>query len=190
MNGFARSKRQARLAATLAAALLAAAGCSSVKLDENQGAPIQDSAARSANDAGAAAGGTQQSSRPVAEVAVAPDPLNDPRSPLAQRSIYFDYDSFVVKDQYRPTLESHARYLSGNRTRRILIQGNTDERGGREYNLALGQKRAEAVRQALAVLGVPDAQMEAVSLGEEKPRATGSDESSYAENRRADIVYP
>ena len=187
-------RRRSRMAAVLAvAALLAGAGCSSVKLDEGKEAPIDSSAAGAAGGAGSRGSGTmdpgQQSSRPVAEVSV-PDPLTDPNSPLAQRSIYFDYDSFVVKDQYRSTLEAHARYLAANKSRRILIQGNTDERGSREYNLALGQKRAEAVRQAMAVLGVPDAQMEAVSLGEEKPRATGTDEASYAENRRADIVYP
>lgn len=190
-----RPARVGGLAAALALAL--AAGCSSVKLDEGQGAPIEQSrgtagaggAAQGAGQGGA--GGQQQSSRPVAEVSVAPqDPLNDPKSPLAQRSIFFDYDSFVVKDQYRPTVEAHARYLTTNKARRIVIQGNTDERGSREYNLALGQKRAEAVRRSLSLLGVPESQMEAVSLGEEKPRATGTDEASLAENRRADIVYP
>jgi peptidoglycan-associated lipoprotein len=86
-------------------------------------------------------------------------------------------------------VEAHAKYLAANKGRKILIQGNTDERGGREYNLALGQKRAEAVRKALSLLSVPESQMEAVSLGKEKPKATGSDEASWAENRRSDIVY-
>jgi len=86
-------------------------------------------------------------------------------------------------------LEAHAGFLLANPSRRIVIQGNTDERGSREYNIALGQKRAEAVRRALATLGVPEAQAEAVSFGEERPKATGTDESSFAENRRADIVY-
>jgi peptidoglycan-associated lipoprotein len=117
------------------------------------------------------------------------DPLNDPKGILAQRSVYFDLDSYIVKDEFKPVLEAHARYLNGNRTRKIVIQGNTDERGGREYNLALGQKRAEAVRKALALLGVPDAQMEAVSFGKEKPKALGSDDAAYAENRRADLAY-
>lgn len=117
------------------------------------------------------------------------DPLNDPQGVLAKRSVYFDYDSYVVKDEFKSLIEAHAKYLVGKKDRKILIQGNTDERGGREYNLALGQKRAEAVRKALSLLGVPEAQMEAVSLGKEKPKATGSDEASWAENRRSDIVY-
>ncbi|MGA2552279.1 MAG: peptidoglycan-associated lipoprotein Pal [Burkholderiaceae bacterium] len=107
----------------------------------------------------------------------------------AKRSIYFDFDSFVVKDEYRPIIEENARFLTKNKNRRIVIQGNTDERGGSEYNLALGQKRAEAVRRALALLGVSDSQMEAVSFGKEKPKALGHDEASWAENRRDDIVY-
>ena len=117
------------------------------------------------------------------------DPLNDPNSPLAKRSVYFDYDSYVVRDDGKAVVEAHSGYLTKNGDRKILIQGNTDERGGTEYNLALGQKRAEAVRGAMEALGVPAGQMEAVSLGEEKPKATGHDEAAWAENRRADIVY-
>jgi peptidoglycan-associated lipoprotein len=117
------------------------------------------------------------------------DPLNDPRGALAQRSVYFDYDSYVVRGDGRPVVENHAAYLGKNKNRRIIIQGNTDERGGTEYNLALGQKRAEAVRKSLTALGVADTQMEAVSLGENKPAATGANETSWAKNRRADIVY-
>ena len=120
-------------------------------------------------------------------VAAEVDPLTV--GALAKRSIYFDYDSFVVKAEFQATIEAHAKYLVANKGRKILVQGNTDERGGREYNIALGQKRAEAVRKALALLGVAEAQVEAVSLGEEKPKATGSDEASWAENRRSDIVY-
>jgi peptidoglycan-associated lipoprotein len=122
-----------------------------------------------------------------AEVAV--DPLNDPKGVLAKRSVYFDYDSYAVRDDGKPVVENHSAYLNKNKTRKILIQGNTDERGGSEYNLALGQKRAEAVRKAMAALGVPEGQVEAVSLGKEKPKATGSNEAAWAENRRADIVY-
>ncbi|MBQ5942303.1 MULTISPECIES: peptidoglycan-associated lipoprotein Pal [unclassified Massilia] len=117
------------------------------------------------------------------------DPLNDPKGVLANRSVYFDYDSFVVRDDGRPVVENHSAYLNKNKQRKVLIQGNTDERGGTEYNLALGQKRAEAVRRAMGSLGVAEGQMEAVSLGEEKPKATGSNEAAWAENRRADIVY-
>ena len=117
------------------------------------------------------------------------DPLNDPKGVLANRSVYFDFDSYVVRDDGKPVVENHSAFLTKNQQRHILIQGNTDDRGGTEYNLALGQKRAEAVRKSMAALGVADGQMEAVSLGEEKPKATGSGESVWAENRRADIVY-
>lgn len=130
------------------------------------------------------------SARDVAPVQTgSTDPLNDPRGVLAQRSVFFDYDSYVVRGDGRAVVESHAGYLVKNPGRRIIIQGNTDERGGTEYNLALGQKRAEAVRKSLTVLGVPDSQMEAVSLGENKPVATGTDEAAWTKNRRADIVY-
>ncbi|MGK2953596.1 MAG: OmpA family protein [Thiobacillus sp.] len=117
------------------------------------------------------------------------DPRKDPASPLSTRSIFFDFDSFVVKDEYRTALEAHAGYLLSVRDARVILQGNTDERGSREYNLALGQKRAEAVRRALAVLGVSDAQMEAVSFGEEKLRNDGDTDEAHAENRRTDLVY-
>ena len=128
--------------------------------------------------------------RAVNEIKTEPlDPLNDPKGVLAKRSVYFDYDSYVVKDDFKPLIQAHSGYLSANKGRKIIIQGNTDERGGSEYNLALGQKRADAVRKTLGALGVGDNQMEAVSFGKEKPKATGSDEASWAENRRADIVY-
>jgi peptidoglycan-associated lipoprotein len=117
------------------------------------------------------------------------DPLNDPKGVLANRSVYFDFDSYTVRDDGKPVVENHSAYLTQHKDRKILIQGNTDERGGTEYNLALGQKRAEAVRKAMAALGVSDSQMEAVSLGKEKPKALGHDEAAWAENRRADIVY-
>jgi peptidoglycan-associated lipoprotein len=131
--------------------------------------------------------GTQPDANAVQQVNV--DPLNDPNSPLAKRSIYFDFDSYAVRDDYQPLLQQHAQYLKSHPERHVLIQGNTDERGTSEYNLALGQKRAEAVRRAMSLLGVADTQMEAVSLGKEKPQATGHDEASWAQNRRADLVY-
>ena len=117
------------------------------------------------------------------------DPLNDPKGVLANRSVYFDFDSYVVREDGKPVVSNHSNYLNQNKARKVLIQGNTDDRGGSEYNLALGQKRAEAVRRSMAALGVAESQMEAVSLGEEKPKATGSGEAAWAENRRADIVY-
>ena len=103
--------------------------------------------------------------------------------------IYFDYDSIVIKAEFQAVLEAHVRFLRADKSRRVAIEGHTDERGGREYNLALGQKRAETVRTALGLLGVADAQMEAVSFGKEKPAAQGADEASLAKNRRAEISY-
>ncbi len=117
------------------------------------------------------------------------DPRKDPASPLSHRSVFFDFDRYEVKDEYRPMLEAHAAYLAAKRDARVILQGNADERGSREYNLALGQKRAEAVRKVLAVLGVSDSQMEAISFGEEKPRNEARTEEAYAENRRTDVVY-
>ena len=162
-----------------AAALLSA--CSSTKLQE---APkVEEKPAAQAPTPPA----DNREIRPVETPSV--DPLNDPKGVLANRSVYFDFDSYVVRDDGKPVVENHSAYLTKNKQRKVLIQGNTDERGGTEYNLALGQKRAEAVRKSMAALGVSDSQMEAVSLGEEKPKATGSNEAAWAENRRADIVY-
>ena len=115
--------------------------------------------------------------------------LKDSNNILSKRSVYFDYDSFVVKNEYRATVQAHAQYLRDNAAAKVLLQGNADERGSREYNLALGQKRADSVRSAMTLSGAKDSQIEAVSLGEEKPRATGHDEASWAENRRTDIRY-
>jgi peptidoglycan-associated lipoprotein len=115
--------------------------------------------------------------------------LTDPNNILSKRSVYFDYDSFAVKNEYRATVQAHAQYLRDNAAAKVLLQGNADERGSREYNLALGQKRADSVRNAMTLSGAKDSQIEAVSLGEEKPRATGHDEASWTENRRTDIRY-
>ena len=117
------------------------------------------------------------------------NPLKDPRSPLSKRSVYFDFDSYVVKDEYKPLIEAHAKYLQGNRNTRMTIQGNADERGSREYNIALGQRRADTVKRMMQLYGATDAQIEAVSFGKEKPRNPGHDEAAWTENRRDDIVY-
>ena len=165
------------------AAVLAACG-SNVKLDDANTAPVENRSG--ANGSGA-------NGRAVAPIDATRgngmDPLNDPRGVLAQRSVYFDFDSYAVSNQYKALVENHARFLVANPTRRISVEGHTDDRGGSEYTLALGQRRSEAVRRALVLLGVRDDQIEAVSFGKEKPKATGSDEASFAENRRADIVY-
>ena len=107
----------------------------------------------------------------------------------ATRLVYFDYDSYVIRSEFQPVVEAHAKFLKANPTRKIALEGHTDERGGREYNLALGQKRAEAVRRALSVLGVSESQMEAVSFGKEKPAALGNSEEAMAQNRRVEISY-
>lgn len=160
----AKSLTIAALAATLAA-------CSSVPLDD------QNAGSTTGSGTGGSASGQIM------------DPFN-PQSILAQqRSVYFDFDSYSVPEQYRSLVETHARYLASNQQQRVQIQGNTDERGGAEYNLALGQRRADAVRRMMTLLGATDAQIETISFGKEKPRSTGSSEADFAENRRADIEY-
>lgn len=115
--------------------------------------------------------------------------LKDPKSILSKRSVFFDFDQYVIKDEFKSLVEAHGRFLSANAKLKVLIQGNADDRGSREYNLALGQKRAEAVKRSLTLLGVKEDQVESVSLGEEKPKNAGHDEAAWAENRRADILY-
>jgi peptidoglycan-associated lipoprotein len=110
-------------------------------------------------------------------------------APAGVNVVYFDYDSFALKPEARAVLERNAAHLQANKQFKVQLEGHTDERGGREYNLALGQKRAETVRRALTLLGVSDAQLEAVSFGKEKPAVSGSDESAFAKNRRVEIKY-
>jgi len=198
--------RSSKFFTVLLASVMVLSACSSVQLDKK--APVDDRTGSSAstsssNDSaktGAANDGSADSragdknaqnnqSAQNNQNAQNTDPLNDATGMLAKRSVYFDFDSYVVKDEFKPVIEAHSQYLIKNTDRKIVIQGNTDERGGSEYNLALGQKRAEAVRRALNLLGVADSQIEAVSFGKEKPKATGSNEAAWAENRRADIVY-
>ncbi len=115
--------------------------------------------------------------------------LKDPKNILSKREVYFDFDSYVVKSEFQSLIEAHAKFLVANPKFKVLIQGNADDRGSREYNLALGQKRAEAVKKALTLLGAREEQIEAVSLGEEKPRCTEQTEECWAKNRRDDILY-
>jgi len=172
--------------AVIAAVLLA--GCASgVKLDD--GAPVET---RTPTSVGAAASGSGAGSSGAAQSQVTQVDLTKPGSAAvnnAQRIIYFDFDSYVVKDEYRSTIEVHAKALASDRKKRLVIEGHTDERGGREYNLALGQKRAEAVAKAIVLLGATDAQIEAVSFGKERPADPGSDEAAMAKNRRAELTY-
>ena len=118
------------------------------------------------------------------------NPLKDPKNILSKRSIFYDYDKYDVKDEYKPLLQAHAQYLSQNPGAKMLIQGNCDERGSREYNIALGQKRADGVKKILQLMGAKENQVESVSLGEEKPRCTEQTEECYSQNRRSDMLYP
>ena len=130
---------------------------------------------------------TPRNGEPVTGKALSP--LKDPNNILSKRSVFFDYDSSIVKDEYKPLVTAHARYLTQNPSARVTIQGNTDERGSREYNIALGQRRADSLKQLMVLLGAKEQQIETVSFGEEKPRAETHDEAAYAQNRRDDIVY-
>lgn len=181
------------LLALTCAALLAGCG-SSVKLDDvavedKFGTPV----GAQAGAGGAGTAGAAGSSAGMASSGVAPVDLTKSgataAAPQGPRIIYFDYDSFIIKPEFRSVIEANANFLKANATRMVSIEGNTDENGGREYNLALGQKRAEAVKQALVLLGVPERQVEAVSFGKEKPAVQGHDEAAWAQNRRAEFAY-
>lgn len=170
-----------RFALCAVPALLAA--CSST--------PVQPPAPAAAGAAPApAASATQAPGTPVAPAAAPLAAHLDPNSPVYRnRSVFFDFDESTVRQQDRPVVELQGQYLARNPELHVRVEGNTDERGSSEYNLALGQRRAQAVVSALQVFGVKPGQMEAVSFGKEKPRAAGHDEADWAQNRRADIVY-
>ena len=187
----------------LAAAVALLAGCESPSKVSNAAlAPVETrspvATAAGAGAAGAAA--TSATASGTSQSAVSTVNLATPRSGTAgaaagaaamaaptQRIVYFDFDSFVIKDEFQSLLDGHAKVLARTSGKRMVIEGHTDERGGREYNLALGQKRAEAVVKSLTLLGVPEKQLEAVSFGEERPAATGGEESAWARNRRAEL---
>ena len=173
--------------ALMAAALIAA--CSST--------PTQEQAPANVENRTPATGGAQ--SGPAPAPVVKGQDLTGQRAPsgdavlkqgaLAQRSIFYDLDQYDIKDNYKGLVEAHAKFLRDNPGRKILIQGNTDERGSREYNVGLGQKRSDGVKKMMVLLGVKEAQVESVSLGEEKPRSDGHDETAWSQNRRSDILY-
>jgi peptidoglycan-associated lipoprotein len=117
------------------------------------------------------------------------DPLKDPNNILSKRVIYFEYNQDTVKSEFTEVIQAHAKYLNDNRGRKIRLEGHADERGSREYNMALGQRRGDAVRRATTILGVGNDRIEVVSFGEDKPRSTGHDEAAWAQNRRVEIVY-
>lgn len=161
-------------------------GCgSSVKLDN---VPVENRSGAAVTPAMAQPSGSSA----VTNSTVAPVDLNasnQAASPVSSRLVYFDYDSFAIKPEFLSVIETQARFLRADKSRKVAIEGHTDERGGREYNLALGQKRSEAVRRALGLAGVAENQMEAVSFGKEKPADAGNDEAAMAKNRRAEISY-
>jgi peptidoglycan-associated lipoprotein len=173
------------LSAIAAAALIA--GCTTTPEDTTS-APVTDA------KPGAIKPGGEAAPKPIARVDITGKGQEgtDPRvkqGALARRSIYYDYDQFDIRDEYRGLVEAHAKYLRENPAARILIQGNTDERGSREYNVGLGQRRSDGVKKMLVLLGARDNQIESVSLGEEKPQSEGHNEDAWSKNRRSDILY-
>ena len=168
-------------------------GCKST--ETQPAAPIDEqTAAAAAAGAGTGPGGASTSGAGTSGVSGTPaggtmSPLKDPKNILSKRIVYFDFDSFAVKDEFRGLVDAHAKYLQANRGARMTLQGHADERGSREYNIALGQKRADAVKRMMTLLGVRETIVESVSFGEEKPKNMGHDEGSWAENRRVDIIY-
>jgi peptidoglycan-associated lipoprotein len=183
--------RKLIIAAVMAALM---AGCSSTPTQD--AAPIDDRAATAGAAAPGSGGATTAGTAPSnvsgtpAGSAGSLDPaLRDPRSPLSKRTILFDYDSFVVKDEYRPVVDAHAKYLQSHKSTKVTLQGHADERGSREYNIALGQKRADSVKNLLLLLGATEVQIETVSFGKEKPKVDGHDESAWSQNRRVEIIY-
>ena len=176
-------KRYFMLAAMALSLVLAGCG-SDVKLDQ----PAEGSStAAGAGTGGAQGQGTGQSS--VTQVQAGASAADKAGPVGVAKVIYFDYDSYTVKPDYQSVIDQHARFLQSRPNARLVLEGNTDQRGSREYNLALGQKRAEAVRRALTLVGATDAQIEAVSFGEEKPAAMGASEDAYSQNRRVEIRY-
>ena len=158
---------------------LGLAGCTSTPLDE---APVDNKTPQTTQQPSTSGGTIPQVTGGSTE-----STEQGPRN--VSRLVYFDFDSNAIKPEFQPVVDGQARFLRANPSRHIFLEGHTDERGGREYNLALGQRRAEAVRQALKLLGVQDKQMEAVSFGKEKPSDPGHDEGAWAKNRRVEIVY-
>lgn len=177
-----------RTVLSAAVIVLALAACSSTPTKENTSAAQPATGKAASAQPSATTGATSPKATQVATI----DPrksLKDPASILSKRSVYFDFDKYEIKPPYQPIIDAHGKFLASYGREKVRIEGNADERGSREYNLALGQKRAEVVKKALILSGASEARIEAVSFGMEKPRALGHDEASWAENRRSDIRY-
>jgi peptidoglycan-associated lipoprotein len=157
------------------------AGCKSAPLKE-EAKPVEEKSVQPGAEAGAVTGAPLETGKLTA-------PPKDATGGLAQRSIYYDFDSYVVKDEYRPIVQAHAKFLQDNPNARVTLQGNCDERGSEEYNLALGQRRSDSLKKMMTVQGVPDKEVDTLSFGKTKPRNRGHDEAAWQENRRVDLVY-
>jgi peptidoglycan-associated lipoprotein len=172
-------------------ALAALSACDTpTKLNPDSLAPVEsrNTAGTSAGTGGAASSGVAaQSAVPTVDLNKAGAGAGASALASGQRVVYFDYDSFIIRDDFKSVIDSHAKLLTANKGKRVVIEGHADQRGGREYNLALGQKRAAAVVSSLTLLGVSDAQLEAVSFGQERPAVQGSDEAAWSKNRRAEL---
>jgi peptidoglycan-associated lipoprotein len=164
---------------------LVMAGCSSVPTDAGTTDSTASTAAPSTPEpaAEAAPASTQT---PAAAATATPEEVSIAN---VAKVIYFDYDRSVIKPEFRAVVEAHARYLQADRSRQVTIAGHADERGGTEYNIALGQRRADALSRMLVLLGVDPSQIETISYGEEKPAVRGHDESAWSKNRRDEIIY-
>ena len=154
---------------------------------ESKPAPVTEAPA--ANAGATATEVPSPAASSITTPAVEVDRLNDPHDILAKRSVYYPFDVYVVQDTDKPIVQAHSQYLREHPNRKVRLEGNCDERGSTEYNLALGQRRADGVKKMLDAGGVKDDQIETVSYGEEKPRATGHDENAWAQNRRTDLNY-
>jgi peptidoglycan-associated lipoprotein len=179
-------------AGLMMAGVLAMAGCTSI--DEKPEQPPVDERPVGAGDSGASSSGAQLSTGQdgaamAGGTAAAADSLDDPNSPLSKRIFYFAYDSSDLSDIDRDILAAHARFLANNPTRSVVIEGHADERGSREYNLALGERRARAIEQVMTLQGAQKPQLQAVSFGEERPVAMGHDDESWSQNRRVELIY-
>lgn len=165
---------------------LLAFGCASTFEEETDVPPVEDQgteATDATGDSGATTYGTEESSQTNISA------LDDPQSPLSVRVIYFEYDSSDIRPEYRQTIEAHAAYLAANPSTNITLEGHADERGSREYNLALGERRADSVKRQMNLLGASINQIRTVSYGEERPAIEGHDETAWSENRRVEIIY-
>jgi len=180
-------------ATIILAALILAAGCQTTPEAPQAAAKVEDRGKPGAAKPGADTRAVQPPKIAAVDVtgvrSTDAGMLKDPNNILSKRSIYYDLDKFDVKDDYRTLVEAHAKYLRENPNARMLIQGNTDERGSREYNIGLGQRRSDGLKKMMILLGARENQIESVSLGEEKPHDEGHSEQSWSKNRRSDILY-